>query len=251
MINLSGSPIYENFTDPTYDNQYDNQEIIPSPSEDCFNYRDKKYCNTNPNQPTYTTPSPEPMNYTNQSSYTTPSTYSTEDDNYTPPSTDPNVEYESDTNEPTNTTPSTSLEAGAEAYDGAEAAAAAAAEAYDGAEAEVGEGAGEGAEEEEEEETEAEAAAATDTDTDTDEEAEEFTGSMDIEHFSGSNIKEKVLSLNLLLKSVLFACLFYIIAHPDTKVFLLQNIKCLKSADFLMVSMVLFFICYYILNIFV
>jgi hypothetical protein len=80
---------------------------------------------------------------------------------------------------------------------------------------------------------------------------ENFSGSMNIEHFSGANIKEKVLSLNLLLKSLLFACLFYIIAHPDTKTYLLKNLKCLKSIDYLVVSMIIFFICYYILNIFV
>jgi DNA mismatch repair ATPase MutL len=78
-----------------------------------------------------------------------------------------------------------------------------------------------------------------------------FTGSMNIEHFSGQNVRERLLSLNLLLKSLLFACLFYIIAHPDTKAVVLKNIKFLKRADYLVVSMVIFFICYYILSIFV
>ena len=108
-------------------------------------------------------------------------------------------------------------------------------------------------EEEDEEEVEDEEESTTTAVEEEDESGieESFSGSMNVEHFSGKNVTEKVLSLNLLLKSILFACLFYIIAHPDTKVFLLQNLKFLKKSDYLMISMVLFFICYYILSIFV
>ena len=97
-------------------------------------------------------------------------------------------------------------------------------------------------EEEEEEEEDEE---------DEEEVEEEFTGSMNIEHFSGKQIQQKVLNLNLLLKSLLFACLFYIVAHPDTKTYLLKNLKFLKGIDFLIVSMIIYFVCYYIISIFV
>jgi hypothetical protein len=78
-----------------------------------------------------------------------------------------------------------------------------------------------------------------------------FTGSMNIEHFSGREMKEKALSLTVVLRSVLFACLFYILAHPDTRTYLLKNIKCLKEFDYLTVSMVLFLVFHYVLSIFV
>lgn len=60
------------------------------------------------------------------------------------------------------------------------------------------------------------------------------------------------LNLNLLLKSLLFACLFYIIAHPTTY----QNVivKCcgkLKGEMPNVASAILFIICYYILNLIV
>ena len=74
---------------------------------------------------------------------------------------------------------------------------------------------------------------------------------MNIEHFSGKQIQDRVLNLNLLLKSLLFACLFYIVAHQDTKTYLLKNLKFLKGFDYLIVSMVIYFVCYYILSIFV
>lgn len=78
-----------------------------------------------------------------------------------------------------------------------------------------------------------------------------FTGSMNIEHFSGREMREKATSLSVVLRSVLFACLFYILAHPDTRSYLLRNLKFLKQFDFLTVSMVLFLVLHYVLSIFV
>ena len=90
-----------------------------------------------------------------------------------------------------------------------------------------------------------------DDEEDEEDEEENFTGSMNIEHFSGKQIQARVLNLNLLLKSLLFACLFYIVAHQDTKTYLLKNLKFLKGFDYLIVSMVIYFVCYYMLSIFV
>ena len=74
---------------------------------------------------------------------------------------------------------------------------------------------------------------------------------MNIENFSGREMREKATSLSVVLRSVLFACLFYILAHPDTRSYLLKNLKFLKQFDFLTVSMVLFLVLHYVLSIFV
>tara|TARA_B100000963_G_C22620051_1_gene669463 strand:+ start:1732 stop:2502 length:771 start_codon:yes stop_codon:yes gene_type:complete len=80
---------------------------------------------------------------------------------------------------------------------------------------------------------------------------EGFLGSNTIENFSGREMREKATSLTVVLRSVLFACLFYILAHPDTRSYLLKNLKFLKQFDFLTVSMVLFLVLHYVLSIFV
>ena len=72
-----------------------------------------------------------------------------------------------------------------------------------------------------------------------------------MEGFSGMEMKSKLLDVNLLLKALLFSCLFYIVAHPDTRGFLLKNIKLLKKVDYSIVSMVVFFVFYYVLSILV
>ena len=83
------------------------------------------------------------------------------------------------------------------------------------------------------------------------EEAEGFSGSMNVEHFSGREMKDRALSLSVVLRSVLFGCLFYILAHPDTKNALLKSMKFLKNVDYLVVSMILFIVLHYVLSIFV
>ena len=74
---------------------------------------------------------------------------------------------------------------------------------------------------------------------------------MNIENFSSGEMKTRALSLSTILRSVLFACLFYILAHPDTRNYLLKNLKFLKQFDYLAVSMVLFLVLHYFLSIFV
>ena len=56
--------------------------------------------------------------------------------------------------------------------------------------------------------------------------------------------------MKLLLKSLLFACLFYLLAHGDTKNVLLKVVK-IDKAHYLYLATVLFFIIYLILNILV
>ena len=53
----------------------------------------------------------------------------------------------------------------------------------------------------------------------------------------------------LLLKSLLFACIFYVLAHPDTYTRLKKVINGLTKENGLYVSMGLFALCYYIINI--
>ena len=73
-----------------------------------------------------------------------------------------------------------------------------------------------------------------------------------IEHFTNNgDTASKVLSLNLFLKSIMIACLFYILAHPDTKKFILSKVfKNIKPEYYLYVAMLLFFVVFYIIGIF-
>ena len=65
----------------------------------------------------------------------------------------------------------------------------------------------------------------------------------------GNNIGQNV-NVRLLLKSLLFACLFYLLAHNDTKKVLLNVVK-LGKDNYLYLATVLFFVAYLILNILV
>jgi hypothetical protein len=72
-----------------------------------------------------------------------------------------------------------------------------------------------------------------------------------IEHFSNNGDERGFLSLHLFLKSIMIACLFYILAHPDSKQFILGKVfKNIKSDNYLYVAMVLFFIVFYVIGIF-
>ena len=66
---------------------------------------------------------------------------------------------------------------------------------------------------------------------------------------NGTNIGQN-LNVRLLLKSLLFACLFYLLAHNDTKKVLLNVVK-LGKDNYLYLATVLFFVAYLILNILV
>ena len=89
---------------------------------------------------------------------------------------------------------------------------------------------------------------------DAEEDAEEvdqeaFTNRNVVEGFSGNVSIRQLMNLNLLLKSILFGCLFYILAHPNTRSFVAKNIfKKLKKSQYLYVAMVLFIVVYYVLN---
>ena len=60
-----------------------------------------------------------------------------------------------------------------------------------------------------------------------------------------------VLKMDLLLRSVLYACLFYLLAHPDTLSSVVKNVPGVKKANSLLVMMGVFFLVYYILNLFI
>ena len=78
---------------------------------------------------------------------------------------------------------------------------------------------------------------------------ESFTNRNVVEGFSGNVSIRQLMNLNLLLKSILFGCLFYILAHPNTRSFVAKNIfKKLKKSQYLYVAMVLFIVVYYVLN---
>ena len=81
---------------------------------------------------------------------------------------------------------------------------------------------------------------------------EPFVGSR-IEGFNGSINKNNIahnFNMKLLLKSLLFACLFYLMAHDDTKNVLLKVVK-IEKGYYLYLATILFFIIYLILNILV
>jgi hypothetical protein len=81
---------------------------------------------------------------------------------------------------------------------------------------------------------------------------EPFVGSR-IEGFNGSgnrNVIAHNFNVKMLLKSLLFACLFYLLAHDDTKNVLLKVVK-IEKGYYLYLATVLFFVIYLILNILV
>jgi hypothetical protein len=91
-----------------------------------------------------------------------------------------------------------------------------------------------------------------DEDEEDTDENEPFVGNR-IEGFSGNNNRNSIsrnFNMKLLLKSLLFACLFYLLAHGDTKNVLLKVVK-IDKAHYLYLATVLFFIIYLILNILV
>ena len=66
------------------------------------------------------------------------------------------------------------------------------------------------------------------------------------------NMPDKnILDLNLLLKSLMFACLFYILAHGDTTKMIKPIIGKLGNKNMDIVLMVLFVILYYVISLFI
>lgn len=72
-----------------------------------------------------------------------------------------------------------------------------------------------------------------------------------IGHVNGMTGMKKVLSLDLLLRSVLYACLFYLLAHPDTFKFVGKVLKRVSKSNLLYVHMLVFAVLYYLLNLFI
>lgn len=69
-----------------------------------------------------------------------------------------------------------------------------------------------------------------------------------IEYHTGA---KSYLSLDLLLRSVLYACLFFVLAHPDTFKFVGKLLKKVSKSNLLYVHMVVFAVVYYLLNLFI
>ena len=91
-----------------------------------------------------------------------------------------------------------------------------------------------------------------DEDEDDDNTNEPFVGNT-IEGFNGSGNRNNVahnFNVKMLLKSLLFACLFYLLAHDDTKNVLLKVVK-IEKGYYLYLATILFFVIYLILNILV
>jgi len=70
-------------------------------------------------------------------------------------------------------------------------------------------------------------------------------------HVNGMTGMKKVLSLDLFLRSVLYACLFYLLAHPDTFKFVGKLLKRVSKSNLLYVHMAVFAVLYYLLNLFI
>ena len=69
-----------------------------------------------------------------------------------------------------------------------------------------------------------------------------------IEYQTGS---KNLFSLDLLLRSVLYACLFYVLSHPDTYKLVGKLLKRVSKGNLIYVHMVVFAVVYYILNLFI
>jgi hypothetical protein len=81
---------------------------------------------------------------------------------------------------------------------------------------------------------------------------EGFQGNDEEEVYTVNNNVNRFFSLDLLLRSLLYACLFYILAHPDTSAFLTKRLfKTLAKNNVLYVLMAVFLVIYYLLNLFI
>lgn len=70
-----------------------------------------------------------------------------------------------------------------------------------------------------------------------------------VEGFVGSSSSRQLVNVNLLLKALLFACIFYVLAHPDTYSKVIKKLhKGITKNNGLYVSMVVFGLLYYVLN---
>ena len=78
---------------------------------------------------------------------------------------------------------------------------------------------------------------------------EEFTNQMG--HVNGMTGMKKVLSLDLFLRSVLYACLFYLLNHPDTFKFVGKVLKRVSKSNLLYVPYGSFCSIVLLLNLFI
>jgi len=88
-----------------------------------------------------------------------------------------------------------------------------------------------------------------------DEDSTESTGPAITEQFSNmKSVAQKATSSNIILKGVLFSCVFYILVYDETrkKVMkeLTKSMKFLKSEHYEYISVLIFFVLYYIISIF-
>ena len=80
-----------------------------------------------------------------------------------------------------------------------------------------------------------------------------------VEGFQGNNNNiieyntgmRKMFSLDLVLRSVLYACLFFILSHPDTFKMVGKLLKKVSKANLIYVHMLVFAVVYYVLNLFI
>ena len=94
--------------------------------------------------------------------------------------------------------------------------------------------------------------------TDNEDDDEVPTTTTGIETFFGGKIENfangtsnTLLSSNVLLKALMMSCLFYVLAHNDTRKYLVKNIfKSIGDKYYLFGAMVIFFVLYYLINLF-
>ena len=105
------------------------------------------------------------------------------------------------------------------------------------------------------EEEEPDATTSVEDESEDEEETKESTGPAVTEQFTNmKSVSEKATSSNLILKGILFSCVFYILIHDETRKKLMNNltksVKFLKSEHYEYISVIIFFILYYIISIF-
>ena len=94
--------------------------------------------------------------------------------------------------------------------------------------------------------------ATTEEETNEAEPVEEETNEEMVENFGNRVVfGQRFLSLDLALRAVLYALLFYIVAHKDTQALLKGVVKVLPKAVKPFTPMVLFGLLYYVLNLFI
>jgi hypothetical protein len=83
---------------------------------------------------------------------------------------------------------------------------------------------------------------------------EEFTNNNNFNEFNNNEFtvgNGNMFHVDLVLRSLLYACVFYLLASPDTLSYVVKKVPGVKKSNSLLAMMLVFFVVYYLLNLFI